>query len=223
MKITSNYSIILDKELSNWHIYVLMILLNIFLAFVMNNYFLSREVIIRLYSQYNDISSINIYLLTMKKYSFLGYALIPIIILIRIVLVALIAQLFFMLRLKEISFNKLFRIVLIGYGIIVFSSFIQLIILFLTPTETLSLESLAMAPLSLSHLVSTENMDKVYNGFLNQINVFEILWIITIAVGLKSISGIKSNTASIVAISIWFMIFLFKAGVNLYLSKIFDS
>lgn len=215
--------IIEDKEITNWHIFTLLITIDITLLFIMNNYILTREAYGAIYREHLEITTIdNIYVMA-KKLSIWGYVFLPLLILLRVTIVSLIIQLFFMLRLKEISFKKLFRIILIGYGILVLSSIIQLISLWITPLEDFSSESLALVPLSITNLLSTENISEVYRGLLNQINVFEILWIFIIALGLRIISGMKTNYASIVAVSVWLMIFLFKAGVNLYLFKIFDG
>lgn len=215
--------IIEDKEITNWHIFTLLITIDITLLFIMNNYILTRETYGAIYGEQLEITTIdNIYIMA-KKLSIWGYVFLPFLILLRVTIVSLLIQLFFMLRLKEISFKKLFRIILVGYGILVLSSIMQLVSFWITPLEDFSSESLTIVPLSITHLVSAENISDVYRGILNQINIFELLWIFLIALGLGIISGMKTNYASIVAVSVWLMIFLFKAGVNLYLFKIFDG
>lgn len=214
--------IIEDIEITNWHILALFITMEIVLIYTMDNYVLTREVYGNIYADKLDISSIDNLYIFMKKFSFWGYLFSPILIIIRVAIVALLIQLLFMLGLRELSFKKIFRITLLGYGFLLLASVTKIIMLLMTPVEVISTESLANIPFSIAFLLSADTANDVFRGILNNINLFEVLWIFSVGAGVSIISELKYNRAYMITMSVWMIIFLFKTGVNLYLYSIFE-
>ena len=133
----------------------------------------------------------------MKRYSWIGYALMPVVLLIKFTFVSIVLYTgIFLCDLHDrISFRKVFGVVVASEIVFLIASLIKFLwFSFFAGNYDLNDMSF-FYPLSLSNLFSRSEVDKIWIFPLQVLNLFQLLYILSISFGLSIQSGIQKTKA----------------------------
>jgi hypothetical protein len=176
----------------------------LFLAIVIANMmiiWLSKSALINEIVFYNTFSEQMSYDRSMeifdglKRYSWISYAAIPIVLLIKFTLISIVIYTgIFLFDLHErISFKKVFGVVVASEIVFITASLIKFLwFSFFAGNYDLNDMSF-FYPLSLSNLFSRSEVDKMWIFPLQVLNLFQLLYILSISHGLYTQSGIQKT------------------------------
>ena len=126
------------------------------------------------------VASIELMLKLSRKYQWLSYALLPVIILIRIFYTSIFLFIGIFFTELKVEFSKLFKIALLADFVYVLAGLTKLIILiFFKEVETL--QDLQFQPLSAMELFNAKSIDPLFVYPLSLLNVFELGYFLVLA------------------------------------------
>lgn len=176
------------KETNNWLIFAFICLGTTILTFVTNSILITDEIYLDLLGDQLAYDRIIDMLETSKEWMWLGYILIPFILLLKFFLSAGCISIGTLLAGYNISLSKLFRIIMLSELIFFIPSIIKVFWFGFFSTEY-SLQDLQyFAPFSLLSLVGQQNIDKIFIYPSQLVNIFEIGYWFSLAYGLTSIT-----------------------------------
>ena len=157
-----------------------LVVLSIFLLFSINFLFIKNDLYYQSFGEQITISRIDQMLDLSKKYQWLGYAVIPFVILMRVFYTSVFLYIGIFFTELKVEFSKLFKIALLSDFVYVLSAFAKLVILIFFK-EVNTLEDLQFQPLSLMELLQTKSIDPLFVYPLSLINVFELGYFLVLA------------------------------------------
>ena len=160
---------------------------------------------------------VNNYLTFNRKYEWLGYLMLPVIMLLKIALIAKIldAGAFFME--KEVSYAKLFTVVLKAEFIFLAIPFLKLGWFYFVKTDYDLSDIQMFYPLSLLNITGYQNLEPWFIYPLQVINLFELIYWFLLAMQLKRLLQLDwSKSFSIVGYSYGIMLFIWIVVVMFF-------
>jgi hypothetical protein len=166
--------------LKNWSIYLGIVTLHWFLTFSLQYLFIDDFLYYQTFGEQMNLSRIDEILELSKKYEWLGYAIIPMIIILRIFFTASFLYIGIFFTELKAKFGKLFRIALIADAMHVLSALAKLVILIFFK-EVQSLEDLQFQPFSVMELLDKSGVDPLFVYPLSLLNFFELSYFFILA------------------------------------------
>lgn len=123
-----------------------------------------------------------------EKWQWISYTLIPIILIIKLSVIALCLNIGCFMTNLSIGFKKLFKICLIGETIFLLPGIIKIIWFCQYQTEYTLSDLIYFAPFSLLNLFDASQLEKWFIYPLQVLNLFEVLYWLVIAYGMKIVS-----------------------------------
>jgi hypothetical protein len=167
-------------DVSNWKLFFLISCFVVSLSFLINYLFLTDELYYQTFGEQIAIDRITKMLEFSEKWQWLGYAFIPILILIRVNYTAICLYSWFFIANQKARFKDLFKIALLADFIFVLAGLAKLVILIFFK-EVNTLDDLQFQPLSLMELFSKNSVDAIFLYLLSLISVFELLYWLALA------------------------------------------
>jgi len=210
-----------NESIKTWQLFTLIIVVEIFLYWISQNFIMTREVYHKLLSGRMDAYRIDDYIMLINRLNFIGYFVSPLIVLIRITFIALLIQFPLIVKFIDISFSQLFRIVCFGYISFIALTIIKYIWIIRLPIDQFSEYSLTFIPLSLSSFLDPNEYPKTAYGILGNFNLFELAWCTIVATGLVKTKKLEKIDAILIVAIVWVAIVLFLWALTAYLNKMF--
>jgi len=161
-------------------VYLSLLLLNLFFLISTSYLFVDKYIYFQTYGEQLPVASIELMLKLSRKYQWLSYALLPVIILIRIFYTSIFLFIGIFFTELKVEFSKLFKIALLADFVYVLAGLTKLIILiFFKEVETL--QDLQFQPLSAMELFNAKSIDPLFVYPLSLINVFELGYFLVLA------------------------------------------
>lgn len=160
--------------------FLLLTLFSIFLAFAIQILFVSEAIYYQSFGTQLDIARINEIVEYANKYKWLSYAVLPVIILIRVFYTSIFLFIGIFFTELKIEFGKLFKIALLADFIYVMSGVVKLVILIFF-REVNTLQDLQFQPLSAMELFNAKIIDPLFVYPLSLLNVFELGYFMLLA------------------------------------------
>ena len=214
---------IIEKEefkLKNWQLFLFIILLVLIITLINDKIILTREVYGIILADKIDSNRIDDYYEMIKRFSLYVYLALPLLTWLKITFIALLLQTPLMLKSIEVSFKEVFRISMLASLSYQLLGIIQLIVLLFTPKQNYTNGLLTFIPGSVTNLISKEAYSPVAYSFLNNINVFEILWILIVFFGIAKLKKTTMQDSFILAFSLWLSLTILQVGLVLYFNKV---
>jgi hypothetical protein len=157
---------------------------------------------------------------TLQRMEWLSYALIPLMLAVRVALTALVLQLFTMLLSEEVPYRNLFRAALWGFGAVLYGMFVQTLGLDLLGSN-LTMAELGVVPDSLAALIATPTAT-VSMGYqaLSLLSVHGLLWIGIIFTYFRFECRFTWRRAALVSLAGWTTISLAQLGLQAFTAQI---
>lgn len=174
---------------NNYELFTYIILVN-FLFILLAKYLLNEEeLIIESYREYFGNNDIEKLITFHKKWEWLGYAIIPLTILIRSCLVTfcLSIGMFFYDMENKLKFKQFFRIALFGEFVLMFIGFVKIFYFLLIKTEYTLEDIQQYYPLSYINFLDIKNLEPWLIYPLQTINLFEIGYFFVLVYGIHNL------------------------------------
>jgi len=206
-------------QLKGWHLFLLLVACEALLTWFYQSRILTREVYHTLLQAQLDAQRIDALFDLLQRMSLWGFATIPLIIGLRIMLVASLLQLPLVLRFIDIPFRQLFRIVAAASLLFILLEGVRLLRLSGIPAEQLTQANLNWMPLALTSLLRLEVATASVQGFFSHFNLFEIGWLALLYFGLSRTGQLRKRDAGLVVLVMWTVVVLFQWGLTLYMER----
>ncbi len=157
---------------------------------------------------------------SIKKYAWISYLVTPLLLAIKFTLVSIVLFIgvFFMDLQYKISFGVIFRIVIASEIIFVLAGFIKFIwFYFLTSNYDLN-DVNFFYPLSLTNLFNVSEVNKIWVFPLQSVNLFQVSYIILLAIGINKAGQIEKSDSEKVVIFSYTPAFLFWIVLVMFIS-----
>jgi hypothetical protein len=184
-------------ELRKLTLFIGIVSVNILLA-LLSRYLLVNEIVF-----YNTYSEQLTYERAMnlfenaRKFSWIGYVLIPVILIIKFALITTVIYigLFFFEITNTISFGKILGVVIASEAVFISAGFIKLFWLYFFVGNYDLNDISFFYPLSLSNFFNFDEVSRIWVFPLQIINLFQILYILLLSYGLQLKTGISRSLA----------------------------
>lgn len=171
---------------NNLTTYCVIILLIFIIAFLSNKFIDPEKLMVNFYSEQLAQDQVEKFLENQQKWAWVGYAIIPLLILIRSSLVAFCLSIgvFFYDMENRIPFKKFFRIALLGEFVLVMVGFFKFAYFYFIKTDYTLIDLQQYYPLSYINFLEIENLQPWLIYPLQTINLFEIAYFFVLVYGL---------------------------------------
>lgn len=163
-------------------------LLSMVMVWFYQEHFTTRHAVEELLGEQFSPVYIDLYLARIRDMTYGALLILPLIILVRITLMALLVHLLFLLRQHMISFKKVFQGLTPAFGILLLKDLSKLIPLCVKDAGPGITQEVLNIPLSLSSIFSFSSYP-VLSRLLNAVNLFEVLWVIAVGAILSVWNG----------------------------------
>jgi len=210
----------LDRYLSvqRWKLFSGIVLVNMLLILLSQTALINEIVFFNTYSEQLTYERSMELFSMMKSYSWTGYLLGPLVLIIKFSVVSLVIYIGVFLNdmQKEISLGKVFTVVIACEVVFVLASIIKLLwFIFFAGNYTLNDLSF-FYPLSLINLFRQPEVASYWVYPLQTVNLFQLVYVVMLAAGLAKISSVKRDATDkiilityVPAIFIWIVFIMF--------------
>lgn len=164
----------------DWKIYLFYCIVNITLAYSIRYIVPTDLLIYQSLGEQLRIDKLEKVLRQINKYQWLGYTLLPLVILLRVFYTSIFLYIGVFFTELKIEFGRLLGIALLADFVYVLSGLAKLVILILLK-EVNTLEDLQFQPLSLMELLNSNATDPLFVYPLSLVNVFELGYFLVLA------------------------------------------
>tara|TARA_B110000090_G_scaffold123725_1_gene137018 strand:+ start:882 stop:1520 length:639 start_codon:yes stop_codon:yes gene_type:complete len=180
-------------KINNYLLFFLLLVFSFIIGFFANYLLDTEELLVNFYSEQLAKQQLEQLLESQQKWAWLGYAILPLLILIRTSLVSfcLSIGLFLYDIENKIQFKQFFRIALIGEFVLVFVGVFKLVYFYFIKTEVTLQELQQFYPLSYINFLDVENLEPWLVYPLQTVNLFEITYFFVLVYGMHKL--LKNN------------------------------
>ena len=205
---------------SVWPMLAIMSAIWMALALYTNERVLTPQVLAHLAAQGGGMAMTASRVDELQRLELLSYGLLPLFLILRIALTALVLQLFTMLLSAEIAYRELFRASLWGFGAVMYGMFVQTLRLDLIGPD-LTISDLSVVPDSLAALIlnPAPTLTMGYHA-LSLLNIHGLLWIGIIFTYFRFECQFTRRHALLVPLAGWGTISLAQLGLQAFTAQI---
>jgi hypothetical protein len=205
---------------NTWNYFVLISGINVLLTLIISYLFNSDELYYQSFGEQMAANRIDKMIELSLKWQWIGYAFIPIVVLIRISFTSLCLYTGCLLVNLKVRFKELFNLALLADFIFILAGLTKLVILIFFK-EVNTLEDLQFQPLSLLELFDRKSVDVLFIYPSSMISIFELLywltltWLLTVFNELPFGSSLKTVASSYGSGLLLWVLFVMFLTVNL--------
>jgi hypothetical protein len=199
-------------------LFAVLALLTLTTAWFINERVFTREVVHQLLDSRLDASRVDAQFDLLRQVELWGYLTSPLLLLLRLTLVALTVQLFLLLS-EDVPFRAVFRATAYAQLAICAAGVARAIYLFVLPSAEISRGTLSVIPGSLaSVLMYPEDFQRPLYGVLSLMNLFELAWCVVLFVGLRQVARVAPRVAFVATAGVWGLLAALQWSVGWYVS-----
>jgi hypothetical protein len=174
-----------QQKLNNWGLLGALVVSSFLITYAFSHFLLTRDIYYASFQSQLDNSRIDMLFDMQAKYNWIGFLFIPIWLLIKNSLVALCLQTGLLLNNVKLNLGKTFKIALTAEFVFLLPQMIKLCWFLLAKTDYTLTEVQQFYPLSALNLFKFENLSILLIYPFQTFNIFEILYWILLAGGIK--------------------------------------
>ncbi len=201
-----------------WRLFLIVAAIHVAAGLLYQDIVMTDSVVRELVAGRVDPDRIDEALSTLRQVSLAGHLLQPVVLGVRVAIVALLLQFGFLLLWIELPFQKVFRIALVasltGAAMLCAKAWIHAT----DPPLVVSASMLMVPPLSLASLVGIDSYSPAARVVLQNANLFELFWIILVWNGVRRVEPIPWSDAAFIVLAVWCATVLVQAGAALVFS-----
>jgi hypothetical protein len=209
-----------ERLIETWQLFIIITLLSLLTSLAFQKFLLTREVYYVLYGNQMEDYRIDDAINFMQKLQIWGYITTPLLLWLRLGFVTFLIQLPIIIRFTELPFKEIFRITSFAYLVFFSSEIVRFFYLYFLPTQAITQETLAFVPLSIINFINPENYSELIVIILSKINLFELLWGITIYIGLSKSGKLEKTDALLITLGVWLGILILNIALVFFIGAI---
>ncbi len=204
--------------IKGWKLFSGVVMVNILILFLSQTALINEIVFFNTYSEQLTYDRAMEVFSKMKSFSWVSYIITPILLLLKFsaISVLLYIGVFFSDLHKEISLGKIFKVVIVSELVFIAASITKLL-WFIFFAGNYTLEDMSFFyPISLINFFNRAEVAPYWVYPLQTVNIFQLLYILFLALGLSRISSLKKEVADRVvlgtyvpAIAVWIALIMF--------------
>lgn len=181
------------KSKNNYLLFFLLIVFNLIILFFTNYLLNTNDLLVNFYSEELAKDQLEQLLENQQKWAWIGYSILPLLILIRTSLVSLCLSIgLFLYDIEnKIQFKQFFRIAVIGEFVLVFVGVFKSLYFYFIKIEYTLQDLQQFYPLSYINFLDVENLEPWLVYPLQTINLFEITYFFVLVYGMHKL--LKNN------------------------------
>lgn len=205
-------------SIKGWKLFLGIVALNLLIIMVSQLTLVNEIVFFNTYSDQLTYDNAMELFQKMRSYSWVTYAITPIVLILKFsaVSVLIFVGIFFSDLHQEVTLGKVFKVVILSELIFIAASIVKLL-WFIFFAGNYTLEDMSFFyPLSLINLFSRSEVATYWVYPLQTVNVFQVLYVLLLALGLSKISSLRKQIADrvvlityIPAIAAWVTVVMF--------------
>lgn len=209
-------------RIRTWHLFAALVVLSGVLMWVNKEFVMTREVYHNLLGEKLDAARIDENFDMLRQSARWGYLALPLLVWVRVALVAMLLQLFFLLFLVEVPVGKVFRAALWAYPALLYGTAVRLFLLVRTDASAIDQETLSFMPGSLAAFFpGLAEAGTASYSLLSLVSVWELLWCAVLFFALRKGSPrIGKLTAGMAVAGVWTLVAFFQWGIALYITGV---
>lgn len=180
---------------NGWILFLVLCFVNALLAFSFNYLFVSDILYYQTYGEQLALSRIDKMVELSKKWEWLGYVSIPIILFVRVAFTSLCLYIGIFFVEIDLKFSVLFKIALLAEFVYFVSGFAKLIV-FIFFKEVSTLNDLQFTPFSLLNIFDKNAIDPLFVHPLGMLNIFNLVYFLVLAWLLKDLINEEKENLS---------------------------
>ncbi|MBB6498979.1 hypothetical protein [Pedobacter cryoconitis] len=174
----------MNYKLKSSHLYICLALLSIAITLIFNMLLVTKKVYFNTYSQF-DNTRVEEMFDFQHKYIWIGYLLIPVWLLIKTFVVSLTLQIGTLIQGFKLKFSQTLRVALMAEFIFILPQIIKLFWFLVVQKEYTLIDLQQFYPLSALNFFSLKNLSVIFIYPFQTFNIFEVLYWITLAIGIR--------------------------------------
>lgn len=181
----------ITNTINNRLIFLCLTLFYIIFAFFTNEFILNKSFYLNSFNGVMNIDQVNRLMVFKERWNWIGYFFVPLTLFIKFLFTAICLKIGVLLSEQKVPFSNLFRLAMLAEIAFVIGLIIQMIII-LDGTSIRSVTELEnFAPLSILSFLNHESIKKLQIFPLRNLNIFELLYWVLLAFGIKVIMNFK--------------------------------
>lgn len=207
--------------LRTWHLFAAVSLVAVLLAWLNNEVVMTRDVYHTVLGSQMDADRIDAQFDLMRRMSLWGYAAVPLVIWLRVALVALTVQMVGLLFMTEIPFRQVFRAASWAFVGILYGTALRVGWLARLGPEGITEATLTTVPDSLaSLLLEPEQVGSLAHVFMSMLNLGELVWAGVLVLCLTRTKRVGTMAAVGLVVGTWMLLALLQGGISAYLTGV---
>ena len=166
--------------MKSWVIFLVILFFEILISISISNLFINDNIYFQTYREQMSLTSINLIFEISKRVQWVGYLILPFIIIIRIFYTSIFLFIGIFFTELKAEYGKLFKIALLADFVYVLAGSVKLVILIFF-REVNTLQDLQFQPLSAMELFNAKSIDPLFVYPLSLLNVFELGYFLVLA------------------------------------------
>ncbi len=203
---------------TGWWLLATLTLITVGTAWFINEVVFTRDVFHRLLDARLDANRVDAQFDFLHQIQRWGYVAAPLLLLVRLTVVALTAQLFLLLT-EEVAFARVFLATAWAQVAVCAAGIARVVYLLVLPSAEISQATLAVIPGSLaSVLMYPQDHQRPLYALLSLTSVFELLWCVILFVALRQIARVARRPALLATAGVWTLFATLQWAVTWYVS-----
>jgi hypothetical protein len=206
-------------KIANWQIFSALVFINLVIVWFVKEHVLRYEVLYHLFQEQLEITRLEHQVDLLRNWFNLNYLLVPLSLFLKLNLLAFILQFPLLFIMDDISYKKIFRVVMIAELAMIGCAIMQWVVLFFKPVDSVELESFARIPLSLAVLLQHySHLSNPAKMIVNRFNVFDLLWCALVCYQLRTLTNMKHIDIVLLVAGVWiFLLIMQWLGAEIFL------
>jgi hypothetical protein len=205
-----------QDKFKSYQLFLLILTLSLIVV-ILQKSIIDKEFYYQMFSNQLTIDKIDTLLENQSKYAWVGYILLPFVLLIKQSIIAFFILMILVLSNCDINFSKTFKIALISSSASLLLTMAQLLRIYQTPFDKINSEIVSQTPLSIALLFNKNDIILPLYQFLQLINPFELFYIYLIYVGIRKTLNVTKIKSINLSLTIWAIFTIFTIIVSSFL------
>lgn len=205
-------------RIKTWQIFLVVAAVQILVTWILNEQVMTREVYQNLLAdQVGAARADDVFDFT-RRLNLWGYVLAPVVLGLRLGVVALFVQLVLLLGMAEVRYRHVFRAALLAFTAVLYGDAIRIGLLWLEDPAQITQQVLSLTPLALSNFMDPQAHRASTYALANMVSAFDVAWWLIFAETLRHPARISRVAALSAVAAVGVLATLFQWGVMTYLA-----
>ncbi len=199
-----------------WHLFIIVAFLSLVTLHLSQLRLQNTDVFSNILGDKISYEQIESFINIQREHNWLVLVFSPIFLLLKTVFIAFFIHMILIFSNYDVSYKNIYKLSLISSFIFVFSSIVQVAILYMTDIDKIDQTTLEEALLSIINVLDYE-INPLAKSALASINLFELIYVILIFLGIKYLTKETRKKVAVTTLIIWIVFTSFVVCIQSFL------